>query len=145
MSHIAKIETKLTDLFALRAACNQLGFQFIEGAKTYAWYGRWVGDTKLPEGLKIEDLGKCDHAIHVPGAKYEVGVVRTHSGYELRWDYWQSGGLMEKLGGQNAGRLVQAYSIEKTKREAARMGQHVKMQTLPGGFVKAVLQGGTSW
>lgn len=145
MSHIVKIETKIKDLVALKLACKSLGFEFVEGQRTYAWFGRWVGDTPMPEGLKVEDLGKCTHAIRVPGAKYEVGVMSTSSGYELRWDYFSSGGLLARLGGQKAGRLVQAYAVEKTKREASRRGQVVKTQTLSDGSVKLTLQGGASW
>ena len=66
MSHISKIEMEITDLESLKAACKRLGFTFQEYQKTYQWYGRWVGDTKLPEGILESDLGKCDHAIQVP-------------------------------------------------------------------------------
>ena len=63
MSHISKIELVIHSLADLKEACRQLGFEFMENQKTYKWYGRWVGDTPLPEGINIEDIGKCDHAI----------------------------------------------------------------------------------
>ena len=66
MSHISKIELVIHSLEDLKEACRQLGFEFMENQKTYKWFGRWVGDTPLPEGVKIEDIGKCDHAIRVP-------------------------------------------------------------------------------
>ena len=74
MSHISKIELVIKDLEALKTACKRMGFEFREGQKTYQWYGRWVGDSPMPEGVTEEELGKCNHAIHVPGAKYEIGL-----------------------------------------------------------------------
>ena len=64
-----------------------------------------------------DQLGKCDHAIKVPGAQYEVGVVRKGNGYILLYDDWIKGGLRKKLG-VNAGLLKQAYTIETLRKEA---------------------------
>ena len=79
MSHISKIELVIQSLADLKEACRQLGFEFIENQKTFKWYGRWVGDTPIPEGINIEDIGKCDHAIKVSGCVVErllTDVVR---------------------------------------------------------------------
>ena len=122
MSHVSEIDIVIKSLDAVRAACERLGWQFVERQTTYKWYGRWVGDSPLPKNTKIEDLGKCDHAIKVPGASYEVGVVEMPDGtYALRYDLWSSGGLDAKLG-KNAGFLKQAYSIEAAKIAARRKG-----------------------
>ncbi len=48
----------------MRDAKPWVGAQFIlvrqiKYQKTYQWYGRWVGDTKLPEGIPESELGKC--------------------------------------------------------------------------------------
>ena len=91
MSHISKIELVIHSLEDLKEACRQLGFEFMENQKTYKWFGRWVGDTPLPEGVKIEDIGKCDHAIRVPGCAYEVGVIKRGDHYILLWDYYLCG------------------------------------------------------
>ncbi len=88
MSHIARIELEIYSLEELRRACKQLGLTFCEGQQTYEWYGRWVGDAELPEGLSVDDLGKCDHAIKVPGATYEIGIKKIGSKYQLLYDYW---------------------------------------------------------
>ena len=60
MSHISKIELEIQSLEDLKLACKRLGFTFIENQNTYQWYGRWVGDSPLPEGINIDDLGKCE-------------------------------------------------------------------------------------
>lgn len=125
MSHVSQIELKIKSLDALKAACTRLGLQWMEGQKTYRWYGRFMGDYPLPEGVKVEDLGKCHHAIKVPGATYEIGVVEKQGEYVLMWDFYSSGGL-ERVLGQGGGKLKQAYSVEQTKLVARRAGYKVQ-------------------
>ena len=125
MSHISKIELEIQSLEDLKLACKRLGFTFIENQNTYQWYGRWVGDSPLPEGIIKEDLGKCDHAIKVLECAYEIGVVKRGSKYILLWDSWHTGGLEKKIG-INAGILKQSYTIERIKREAKRKNYQVK-------------------
>ena len=74
MSHISQIEVEIKDLKALKLACEQLGFDFMENQKEYRWYGKWLGKQPLPAGITEEELGKCDHAIHVPTGVFEIGV-----------------------------------------------------------------------
>ena len=125
MSHVNAIDLEIKDLGALKAACERLGYEWKEGQTTYRWFGRWVGDYPMPEGFKVEDLGKCNHAISVPGASYEIGVVTRNGKTTLLWDFWQSGGL-EKVVGKGGGKLKQAYSVEVTKRTAHKAGYKVK-------------------
>lgn len=133
MSHIAKIELEINDIETLKLACERLGLQFQENQQTYRWYGSWVGDTPLPEGITIDQLGICDHAIHVPGAQYEIGVVRRDQKYILLWDYWERGGLEEKLG-RNASWLKQAYAVERVRKEARIKGYRVCEQKMNQGI-----------
>ena len=121
MSHVAKIELEIQDLETLKLACQRLNLEFVENQLTYRWYGRYVGDAPLPEGFTVEDLGKCQHAIRVPNASYEIGVVQRQGKYQLLWDNWQSGGL-ERVLGSGAGRLKQAYAIERVAKEARLKG-----------------------
>jgi hypothetical protein len=121
MSHLAKIELEIKDLAALRAAVQKLGYEFRENQQTYAWYGRWVGDAPLPDGVSKEELGKCSHAIRVPGCSYEIGVVQRGPHYILLWDYWHAGGL-SKVIGNNAGVLKQAYTLERIRKESRIKG-----------------------
>ena len=117
MSHISKMELEITSLADLKQACQRLGLTFCEEQKTYKWYGTWMGDSPLPEGISKEELGQCTHAIQIQGCLYEIGVVQRGSKYTLLWDSWHSGGLEQKIG-KNAGILKQAYSIERIRREA---------------------------
>ncbi len=109
MSHISKIELEVTDLSTLKQACNRLGLMMIQDQRTFKWYG--------------QEEGRCDPAIRVPDATYEIGVVKTGNAYELRCDYWDS--TIGRAIGKNGGLLKQAYAIERTKTEARRKGYNV--------------------
>lgn len=160
MSHAVECETVLKDLDALERACVAKGFNLVRGQKTYRWYGTWVDDSPVPEDMFPPDelkrirampkeqrqavmtqaMGKCDHAIRVPGTNYEVGVVRKPDGsYRLRWDYYDAS-LLSKMGGKNGGVLVQQYSMEVSRRELLKKGYGRIAETrLPNGTVKWVL------
>jgi hypothetical protein len=124
MSHVSDIELQIQSLDELKQACMELGLTFKENQKTYAWYGRWIGDAPLPPGMKVEDLGKCDHAIKVPGCEYEIGIIGKCGDYRLLWDYWHSGGL-EKALGKKAGKFKQAYASVRIRRQARLKGCQV--------------------
>mgnify|MGYP006296725889 CR=1 FL=1 len=104
MSHISKIELKINDLDALKRACDRLGLQFLHWQSCFKWFSGTM---------------KCDHAIKVPDASYEIGVVRKDKDYDLLWDDWSSGGLVQRLG-PGAGLLKQAYTIERVRAEARK-------------------------
>ena len=141
MSHLAKIEIEIKDLSALKAACVRLGLEFVCDQKTYAWYGQHVGDYPIPEGFTVDDMGKCDHAIRVPGAKYEIGVVKRDKQWLMMWDFWGSGGL-ERVLGRGAGKLKQAYAASKVVMEARRKGYLVNEQVTKNGGIRITLSGG---
>ena len=109
MSHISKIELEVNDLATLKRACARMGLRFVENQKTFKWFGY--------------DEGRCDHAIKVPGAAYEIGVTKAGTLYELQCDYYDS--ALSNVIGQNSGLLKQAYAIERTKVEARRKGYSI--------------------
>ena len=115
MSHVSHIELKIFDLSAIKRACQRLGFQFVEGQKTYEWYGTLVEPEKypLPEGLMESDLGHCDHAIRIPDARYEIGVLKRNGNYMLLCDFWDT--KLKRAIGENGGLLKQAYGVEVIK------------------------------
>lgn len=149
MSHVAKIDIEIKDLEALKAACKRLGFTFNEGVKAFRWYGQFVDDTQIPDGMFDEattaqlramsseerkrvmtrEFPKCEHEIRVPGCNYSVGVVRKSNGaFQLRYDYYEHA-IVQKLGGRTAPVIVQAYAIEKARREALKLGYRVLGET----------------
>jgi len=118
MSHISKIELEVKDLRTLKQACSRLGFNFLEDKKTFKWYG--------------QEESHCDHAIHVPGATYEIGVIKKGDTFELQCDYWDS--AIGKAIGGNGGLLKQAYAIERTKTEARRKGYSIIEKKIESGI-----------
>ena len=108
MSHISKIELEVRDIRVLGNACQRLGLELLKGQKTFKWYGKEA---------------TCDHAIRLPGADYEIGILKTGGLYELSCDYYDRN--IEKAIGVQGGFLKQAYAVEKTKVEARKKGYSV--------------------
>jgi len=108
MSHISKIELEVKDLGVLSQACTRLGLQLIRNQETFKWYGKDA---------------QCEHAIKLPGASYEIGVLKKSGRYELQCDFYDRN--IEKAIGRQGGLLKQAYAIEKAKIEARRKGYSV--------------------
>jgi hypothetical protein len=133
MSHVVLIKFKVEDLDCLEKAANALGLELVKDQKTYKWFGRWVGDYKMPEGMTAADLGKCDHVLRVkdnPHA-YEVGIVARDKEYELLYDFWAGGhGLLLKIG-QDAKDLRMRYDMETIKKDRIREGYRVWEEVNP--------------
>ena len=125
MSHVSKIEVEINDLASLKMACQRLGLEFRENQRSYKWYGRLVtpDKTPLPEGITQQDLGHCTHAIHIPTASYEIGIVQQGSKYLLLADFWDTS--LKNAIGDNGGKLKQAYAVERTIVEARRRNYRV--------------------
>jgi len=108
MSHISKIELEVRDLGILAQACTQLSLELLRDQKSFKWY---------------EKESACDHAIKVPGADYEIGVIHKEGRYELHCDYYDRN--IENTIGRQGGLLKQAYAVAKTKIEARKKGYSV--------------------
>ena len=130
MSHITPItRDESFNIDTLKRMCADNGWVFAEGQQTYIWYGRFVGDSPLPAGVNVEDLGKCHHAIQIPGAEYEIGVVCKDGQVQLLYDFWKWGGLLDALG-ENAWKLNMAYDVSKARMAAEALGQTWQMEGL---------------
>lgn len=117
MSHISKIELQVNDISILGSACTRLGLELIRTKQSFKWYGK-----EAP----------CDHAISVPQAEYEIGVIDRDGLYELNCDFYDRN--LEQVIGKNGGRLKQAYAIEKTIIEARRKGYSVLERKTDNGI-----------
>ena len=112
MSHISKIELEVNDLTVLRRACERLGLTFVENQRSFKWFG--------------SEAGVCDHAVRIPEADYEIGVIHRNGRYELECDFFDS--RVGEAVGKDGGLLKQAYAVEKVKLEARRKGYRVMEQ-----------------
>ena len=108
MSHISKIELEVKDLAVLRQACERLGLTFMENQQSFKWFG--------------SEAGACNHAIRIPEAEYEIGIIQRNGRYELECDFFDS--RIEDAVGKDGGYLKQAYAVEKVKLEARRKGYY---------------------
>lgn len=111
MSHIQTIEIEITDLNTVKSVCKRLGLAWKQDQKTFKWYS---------------GQNSCDHAIAVPNASYEIGVLKNadRKGYTLQVDYYDRK-VTEKIG-QLGGLFKQAYALEKAKAEAIKKGYSVR-------------------
>lgn len=157
MSHVTAIDIHITDLAALRATFTELGGVWLEGQKNYRWYGQRMNTRDpLPEGFAEEDLGKCEHAISLPGCEYEIGVVRKKNGagYTLLFDYWgydrnlpeggfhRVGGVqLEETFGKGLCKVKQFYGVNKASMIARAKGYSVQRKLQPSGAIKLVVTG----
>ena len=151
MSHVATVDVAITNLDDLKAAAESLGLEFCEGKTTYEWFGQSIGDTPLPAGYTVDDLGKCQHAIRIPTDRhgesfaqfgvfpYEIGVdVRRDGkhGWVLIWDYYGGGMGLSQFVGERCERLKQAYASAAAKRTMRLQGYRCHEQKLPNGSIQ---------
>ena len=140
MSHVADVQLQIKDLDALKTAVEALGATFVQGQKSFKWYGRFMNDWSSQRAASnrhdAKDFGKCEHAITVDGVKYEIGVVKTDDGYSLLYDSWGPGAGLEKKFGVGMPKLKQSYSTEVSRRELKRKGYRVTTINNADGSVK---------
>ena len=137
MSHVASVKCYVQDLDALASVADRLGFELVRDAKTYAWFGQWVGDFRgstaaVDNGHRPEDFGKCLHKLRRKDARagdYEIGVVARpdgQPGYELVYDNWSVGGSrVEELAGRGLSKLKDEIACEVSTRIMRRKGYRV--------------------
>ena len=119
MSHIVSIKTEIRDPTALAAACRRLGLpEPVRGmARLF---------TSKVEGL----------IVHLPDWRYPV-VIDTDA-HQVQYDNY--GGQWGKQ--SELDRLLQAYTVEKTKIESRRAGYTITEQPLSDGSIKLTIQTG---
>ena len=127
MSHITRIKGNLTIMEAVEAACTALGATLHLG-QTYhrTYYGKKA----------------CDHAISIPGADYDIGLVKAESGpgYDITFDQWGPGHALTMAFGERACKLQQEYRVATIERRhrvtLARKGFRMTRENLPTGQVR---------
>ncbi len=146
MSHITDVEIEIKDLDCLARACERLGLELNFGQNTYKWFGTHIGDYPIPTGYTKADLGKCLHAISIPGNRraYEIGVVERRDGkggYTLHFDFYNKGFGMEDIAGVNAVKLLNCYAAEVAKQEAMALGYMITQDEIDEhGNVQLLIQ-----
>jgi len=125
------------------------GWIFHENKGTHKWFGRWVGDSPLPPGLAVEQIGFCKHAIEIPGCSYEIGFYLDSKGkHQIFYDSWHSGGLDVTLG-EDGHVLTDAYDVAKTVIWAEEKSYDWTLEIMETGATKITMAvnewGGGGW
>lgn len=162
MSHVVTQDAEVHDLEAVERACIRLGWEFKRNQQSFRWFSDgWIDDSPVPRDLFDTEeeyqrvlalsreervaamnqlLGRCQHAIGVPGAEYEIGLIQKVNGsYRLAFDWWGPGGLGFM---QKNNPFPQAYAAELIKMTAERQGYSWEEEFLPNGVVDIRV---TSW
>jgi hypothetical protein len=147
MSHITDGKCRVRDLDDLEVAGRACGLELVRGKTTHRWYGRFVGDSAPPAGMKPADYGKCLHALRLPQAgpdDYEIGVVKAldgGDGFDLVFDSWGQARLLNAVGGAGLNKLRQEYAVAVAlrKAKASLRGFVPKRENLPNGRVRLLM------
>jgi hypothetical protein len=124
MSHFTQIQTKITDIEALRAACDELGLEVLDNTQARG-FGRNTRHGR--------------HVIRLKGP-YDIAVNPTADGeFALETDLWQ--GHVEKELSPGLGRLRQLYGVHKATSEAKRRGLRVRRRALADGRIRLAVSG----
>lgn len=169
MSHVTLREAdtadqQISDIKALRAACDRIGLEFREGQNTFrTWasdHGRLVGDWPLPAGFKnIQELNAATkHAIGIPGKKgmtgsegYEIGLIESKKfpgTFSMAYDFY--GGRLDSLATTDEARkrrdkdsskdrgldkLTMYYQAEAARNKAKGLGYQYKEKIAADGSI----------
>jgi hypothetical protein len=117
MSHIVHIQTQIRDPVAARAACQRLGLPAPREREVQLFSTTATGLTLELRGWVYPVV--CDLA---------TGTIQ-YDNYGGRW------GEPAQLE-----RFLQAYAVEKSRLEAARLGHTLTEQTLSDGSIKLTIQ-----
>jgi hypothetical protein len=136
------IQPDQLDVFA--EACVELGAEFMRDQTSFAWFGRWVNDYHGADAayrtIDPATFGTCAHAVRVPGATYEVGLVKMPDGtFRLMYDNWSGGGgLHAKLGKQLSG-LRRTFATRCAERQLRREGRRTRREIEADGTTTIVV------
>jgi hypothetical protein len=122
MSHFTTIKTQITDIEALRSACQELGLTLLNNTEARGYLGNML---------------KGDHVIQLKGP-YDIAVNKQQDGsFGLTSDLWN--GHVEQEVGPGYGKLLQLYAVHKAMREARRKGHMVTRSQKQDGAIKLVI------
>jgi hypothetical protein len=127
MSHFTTIKTQVRDLVALREACADLGLELVADTPC-----RGYADARR----------ECSRTVRLKGP-YDIAVdpsPEDDGSHSLTADWWN--GHVEREVGTGFGRLLQAYGVRKTLREARSRGLRATRSREADGSILLTLEGG---
>jgi hypothetical protein len=127
MSHFTTIQTQIRDLDALAEACREMTLGFLPNANCRGYAGI---------------IRQAPYVIRLKGP-YDIAVepaVENDGTYALTTDWWD--GHVANEVGENYGRLLQSYGVNKTVREAQLRGLRTTRKIESDGSILLTLEGG---
>jgi len=116
MSHITRIDTKISDLSFLKKALRALSIQFVEAGEEETLTLKGYG--------KNEVIADCVMEIKT-GSSYSVGIRKKEKGYEVAADWW----AIETFTGQKQedimNKITRQYAYETIMDKIKGMGYTV--------------------
>jgi hypothetical protein len=111
MSHYSQHVSKLNDIDAVKAACEELNLTIREGG-TVRYYSS-------------SNQVKANFVISIPGCQYDVGLVKDSKtgNYTLVYDEWQ--GYVEKKLGKGCIKLIESANYHKITKKAKLRGYFI--------------------
>ena len=116
MSHITKLELKITDVELFEQVATAAGWQSL-GTKEHSMYN---GQTCTGRGFQL------------PGWRYPVVVTEGVIEYDNYGGHWGEQATLETV--------TQRYAVEVAKRALKRQGHRVRERTLSSGEVQLIVQ-----
>ena len=117
MSHVSTYGQKIKDLGALQTACEELGFEFVEGEQTVQQYGR--------------NAIQAVASFRPKGWKYSIAV--TEEG-EVQYDHW--GSQSDTM--QHLGRTLQRTNQISIENEC--WDKSITTETLENGDLRMIIE-----
>lgn len=142
MSHLCTIKTEIRDIQTLREACQALGWQLCEGGKVRYFYGK---GQECDYTIEFNGVEKASYGLEK--GKFNLGLVKSGTGYEVLCDNAMSGSRMLAVDQQDEvtagimGKLKQAYAVAKVKKQAQKQRLRVKQTLNSDGSVNITLEG----
>lgn len=147
MSHVEQSKARILDLSLLLKAVEEIvgkGHAKLVDASTYKCYPRGVGTYPMPEGMTIDEWGKCEKKVVIDGIGYEIGLVRDKTDkkvWRMRYDFYGPGQPLLQHFGNGLSKLNQKYTeLDIRRRVGMRAGRVLKRQTEKNGDVFLMVQ-----
>ena len=132
MSHVTTGSVCVTDLEDVEDALAKFpGAELRRNQTKFEWFGKFLNDwdndrAAVNRGYDPETFGQCEHAIHVDGVDYEIGLCKRadgEEGWELIYDTYSSGQQLESLfGGPGLPRLQMEVGANAAERVYSGLG-----------------------
>ena len=142
MSHLCTIKTELRDIKAIEEACLALGWTLKQGGRVRFYYG----ESQEEADHTIEFNGTETASRTLESGKYNLGLVKTESGYEVRCDNAMAGDRVLDINKQDdvtlgvLGKLKQHYAVALLQRQVSRKRQHMKQEIQTDGSIRVTIE-----